>query len=310
MTLATAAANSGVAPFNMPVSADDTCCSACGNMLSGNASQMTPSSDVAAQSRRAMGSRADAHERERRESNRDAEERDAVRRHRVEAFGDEQERRAPDQAGEHEHRPVSSRRQRSRGPHPFSFEDSGGPAQGICSGGAFVIQDRWDVTRSFARRCRGATTATRGVRPLRPSRSSGTDGHRLARRCAASSPAAISTTWRAPHRDRHPPRPEGRDNPDRAAVAVDEQHVDRKAHERGVNGEARRQDDRVRLRQPVAAEQPLIARRPRVRHFDFHRDRPACAFVDQHFWMFVAISRRLSASACSPSDLPQAALSP
>ena len=40
--LATAAANSAVAPFSMPVSADDTCCSANGNMLSGNASHSTP----------------------------------------------------------------------------------------------------------------------------------------------------------------------------------------------------------------------------------------------------------------------------
>ena len=37
--LATMAANSGVAPLSMPVSADETCCSANGNMLSGKATQ-------------------------------------------------------------------------------------------------------------------------------------------------------------------------------------------------------------------------------------------------------------------------------
>ena len=57
--LATAATNSGVAPFSMPVSADDTCCSANGNMLSGNASHSTPSAAVPAQSARATGRRAD-----------------------------------------------------------------------------------------------------------------------------------------------------------------------------------------------------------------------------------------------------------
>ncbi len=57
--LATAATHSGVAPFNMPVSADDTCCSANGNMLSGNANHSTPSAAVPAQSARATGRRAD-----------------------------------------------------------------------------------------------------------------------------------------------------------------------------------------------------------------------------------------------------------
>ena len=56
--LATAAAKSAVAPFSMPVSADDTCCSANGNMLSGNASHSTPSAAVAARSDRASGPRA------------------------------------------------------------------------------------------------------------------------------------------------------------------------------------------------------------------------------------------------------------
>ena len=55
--LATAAAKSGVAPLSMPVSADDTCCSAKGNMLSGNASHKTPSHAVPAQSARRTGAR-------------------------------------------------------------------------------------------------------------------------------------------------------------------------------------------------------------------------------------------------------------
>src|SRR5262245_57863194 len=57
--LATAATERGVAPFNIPVSADDTCCSANGNMLSGNANHNTPSAAVPAQSARATGRRAD-----------------------------------------------------------------------------------------------------------------------------------------------------------------------------------------------------------------------------------------------------------
>jgi hypothetical protein len=43
----------------MPVSADDTCCSANGNMLSGKASHSTPSAAVPAQSARTTGRRAD-----------------------------------------------------------------------------------------------------------------------------------------------------------------------------------------------------------------------------------------------------------
>ena len=56
--LATAAANSAVAPFSMPVSADDTCCSANGNMLSGNASHRTPRPAVFQRSARRIGRRA------------------------------------------------------------------------------------------------------------------------------------------------------------------------------------------------------------------------------------------------------------
>src|SRR4029453_10103110 len=57
--LATRAANSGVAPFSMPASADDTCCSANGNMLSGNASHSTPSAAVFARSSGRIGRLAD-----------------------------------------------------------------------------------------------------------------------------------------------------------------------------------------------------------------------------------------------------------
>ena len=56
---AIAATNSGVAPFSMPVSADETCCSANGNMLNGNASHSTPTPAMPAQSDRATGWRAD-----------------------------------------------------------------------------------------------------------------------------------------------------------------------------------------------------------------------------------------------------------
>ncbi len=43
---------SGTAPFSIPVSADDTCCSAKGNMLKGKAIQSTPTSAVPGQSSR------------------------------------------------------------------------------------------------------------------------------------------------------------------------------------------------------------------------------------------------------------------
>src|SRR5712692_11273363 len=56
--LATAAANNAVAPFSMPVSADDTCCSANGNMLSGKASHKTPSQAVPQRSDARIGRRA------------------------------------------------------------------------------------------------------------------------------------------------------------------------------------------------------------------------------------------------------------
>ena len=44
-TEATTAVNSGFAPFSIPVRAEETRCSAKGNMLSGNAIQITPSGD-------------------------------------------------------------------------------------------------------------------------------------------------------------------------------------------------------------------------------------------------------------------------
>src|SRR5258708_18403304 len=56
---ATAAVNSGFAPFNIPVSAEDTYRSANGNMLSGNAIQNAPSATIFSQSERSTGLRAD-----------------------------------------------------------------------------------------------------------------------------------------------------------------------------------------------------------------------------------------------------------
>ena len=57
MTDATAATNSGVAPFNMPVTLDDTCCSAYGNIVSGYAIHTTPSRAIFGQSLRGMDRR-------------------------------------------------------------------------------------------------------------------------------------------------------------------------------------------------------------------------------------------------------------
>ena len=57
MPAATIAVKSGTAPFSMPVSADETCCSAKGNMLSGNAIQSTPTSAVPRQSSRRIARR-------------------------------------------------------------------------------------------------------------------------------------------------------------------------------------------------------------------------------------------------------------
>jgi hypothetical protein len=59
MADATMAVNRGLAPFSIPVSADVTCRSANGNMVSGNASQSTPSETTPFQSEREMGFRAD-----------------------------------------------------------------------------------------------------------------------------------------------------------------------------------------------------------------------------------------------------------
>jgi hypothetical protein len=57
MPAATIAVKSGTAPFSIPVSADETCCSAKGNMLSGNAIQSTPTSAMPGQSSRPTGRR-------------------------------------------------------------------------------------------------------------------------------------------------------------------------------------------------------------------------------------------------------------
>src|SRR4030095_12275437 len=56
---ATIAVNKGFAPINMPVSADETRCSANGNMLRGNANQRTPSDVMRLQSDREIARRAD-----------------------------------------------------------------------------------------------------------------------------------------------------------------------------------------------------------------------------------------------------------
>src|ERR1700722_9569240 len=57
MTAATTAVNKGLAPFSIPVSADETCCSAKGNMLSGKAIQRTPIAPMPIQSDRKTGLR-------------------------------------------------------------------------------------------------------------------------------------------------------------------------------------------------------------------------------------------------------------
>jgi hypothetical protein len=54
---ATSAAKSGTAPFSMPVSAEETRCSAYGNMLRGKAIQSTPRRATAPQSERGTGRR-------------------------------------------------------------------------------------------------------------------------------------------------------------------------------------------------------------------------------------------------------------
>ena len=59
MSDATITANRGLAPFNMPVNAEETRCSASGNMVSGKANQSTPSHTTGIQSERATGFRAD-----------------------------------------------------------------------------------------------------------------------------------------------------------------------------------------------------------------------------------------------------------
>src|SRR5262245_42619968 len=51
-------AKSGIAPFSIPVVADETCCSAIGNMLSGNAIQRTARAKTPRQSPRESGVRA------------------------------------------------------------------------------------------------------------------------------------------------------------------------------------------------------------------------------------------------------------
>jgi hypothetical protein len=56
---ATKVANSGFAPFSIPVNAEDTRCSAKGNILSGNANQSSPSQATDPQSARATGFLAD-----------------------------------------------------------------------------------------------------------------------------------------------------------------------------------------------------------------------------------------------------------
>ena len=57
--VATIATNSGVAPLSMPVTLDDTRCSANGNSVSGTASQTTPSIAIQPHGRaRSIGARA------------------------------------------------------------------------------------------------------------------------------------------------------------------------------------------------------------------------------------------------------------
>ena len=96
------AAKIAVAPFSMPAMADDTRCSANGNMLSGKASQMMLSAAIGQKSPGASGRRAAGHDREGEEADDQPHEGHAEGRHGVEPLGDEQERSPPDRAGHDE----------------------------------------------------------------------------------------------------------------------------------------------------------------------------------------------------------------
>ena len=58
ITVATMATKIGVTAFNIPVNAEETCCSANGNMLSGRANQRMPSNTIPGQAERSMVLRA------------------------------------------------------------------------------------------------------------------------------------------------------------------------------------------------------------------------------------------------------------
>ena len=96
----------GVAPFSIPVSADDTRCSAKGKRLSGNASHRHPSRAVGHPSPGASGRRAAGTSDRQAKPDRDSHEGDAGRGHRLEPLRNEEEGGAPDGAGDHEEHPV------------------------------------------------------------------------------------------------------------------------------------------------------------------------------------------------------------
>src|ERR687898_941766 len=94
ISAATIAVKIGVAPFNMPVTLEETRCSARGNSDSGTATHTTPSSVN-------RGHAAD-HE----QPEHDAQPRHEERFERLETFGDQEEARTPDQARHRQRDPV------------------------------------------------------------------------------------------------------------------------------------------------------------------------------------------------------------
>ena len=113
---ATIAAKIGVAPLSMPVTLDETCCSASGNSDSGTASHTTPSSASVGHDVRGTGCRVAGTETMTSESEQDPHPRHHERFERIEALGDEVEARTPDQPGHRQRRPVARRQRAVLGP--------------------------------------------------------------------------------------------------------------------------------------------------------------------------------------------------
>ena len=140
ISAATMAVKIGVAPFSMPVTLDETRCSASGNSDSGIATHTTPSSASRGHAARGTGCGVAWYAGDDQQPEHDAQPRHEERFERLETLGDEKEARTPDQARQRRARPsLAGRVDGSPGPRrgrPATgpWRDSGGMPSGNDTG--------------------------------------------------------------------------------------------------------------------------------------------------------------------------------